>query len=367
MKEQEYKIVISGGKTGGHVYPALAIANEFKKRGNVKILFIGTQDGLESRVIPKNGYDIAYVKAFGLKRKISLDIFKTVYYSISGFVEARKIIQDFDPQLIITTGGYVSLPVAISAKVLKIPLFIHEQNVFPGLTNKLTSRFANKIFVSFEESRKYFKNGNNVVFSGNPIREELLNIPYSKAKELINEPKRKVVLSIGGSGGAKYLNHSILDLAKRFAKRDDVIFIVSTGEKYYNDVLNYARQLGLESNLKIYPYIEDMPIFLNAADVVISRGGAIALSEIMAVGVASIIVPSPYVSNNHQEFNARYLEKNGAAYVVLENQLSGDELFNYVVKLLDDDRQRREMAKNCKKISKTNAVQIIVDTILKSI
>ncbi|MEZ0535667.1 undecaprenyldiphospho-muramoylpentapeptide beta-N-acetylglucosaminyltransferase [Caldicellulosiruptoraceae bacterium PP1] len=367
MKEK-LKVVFSGGGTGGHIYPAVAIAKLIKKENSsAQVLFIGTKEGLESKIIPKEGFDIEYIRSFGFNRKLSFEIFKTAKEVFIGYKMAIKILKSFLPDVVVTTGGYVGVPVAFAAKKLNIPVIIHEQNAFCGLANKIIGRFATKILISFSQSRDYFRNKDKVILTGNPIREEIFYINQNEAKKKLNITNKTLILAIGGSLGAENLSKAVIDLAEKLSHLTEVLIVLSTGESKYIQILEYLRLKKDISNLKIMSYIHDMSLYLNAADIVISRGGAIALSEITALGKASIIVPSPYVTNNHQEYNARFIEKNNAAFVVLENELEKGILFEKIMKLLENKELLNEMSQNSKKLGRPNATRIIYNEIMKVI
>ncbi|WAM31113.1 undecaprenyldiphospho-muramoylpentapeptide beta-N-acetylglucosaminyltransferase [Caldicellulosiruptor naganoensis] len=360
MNQEKITIVFSGGGTGGHIYPALAVADYLRKRhSGLDIVFIGTHEGLESKIVPQHGYHIEYIQAKGLKRSLSLKNADVFIKFLNGYRQALHILKKVKPELVFVTGGYVSLPVALAAKKLRIKIVLHEQNAHPGLANRIISRFCNKILISFEESRRFFKNSSNVVLTGNPIRLELFSYSKEAAKSSLGVEDKSVVLAIGGSRGAENLNKAVIKLAKEFENDKNVYFILSTGDKKYSEAVDFADGLGVKSNIRILPYISDMPRYLAASDVVISRAGAIAISEITALGKPSIIVPSPYVANNHQEYNARFLEREGACFVVLENELESNKLKLFLEKLIYDKALYERMSNSSKKLGKPDATQNI--------
>lgn len=360
MNGKEVSIVFSGGGTGGHIYPAIAVADYLKKKySNLNIVFIGTTEGLEAKIVPQYGYKIEYIQAKGLKRSLTVKNIDVFIKFINGYKQALQILKRIKPQVVFVTGGYVSLPVALAAKRLNIKTILHEQNAYPGLANKIISRFCEKILISFEESKKFFKNSSKIVLTGNPIRLEIFSYDSKAAKTSLGLEDKKVVLAIGGSRGAENLNKAVIRLSKEFEDCRDVYFILSTGDTKYLEATNFANSLGVKSNIRILPYISDMPRYLAAADVVISRAGAIAISEITALGKPSIIVPSPYVANNHQEYNARALEKKMACFVVLESELQSDKLKVFLEKLIYDRDLYEKMSRNSKEIGKPEATENI--------
>lgn len=354
------KVIITGGGTGGHIYPALSIARKIKTEfKNADILYVGTEKGLEAKLVPKEGLKFKTIRVKWFKRKISKDTFKSIKELLLGFNDARKIINEFKPDIVIGTGGYVSGPVVFLAAIKKIPTLIHEQNAFPGVTNRILSKFVNKIAGSFEESKKYFKNPNKLVITGNPIRQDIVNFEKQIAyKELNINSNKPFILSFGGSGGQKKLNDSMLDVIVRNNNNPNIQIYHVTGERLYNDFMKKLKSKGINSlneNIKVFPYFFEMPKALSIASLVITSGGAITIAEITAVGIPSIIIPKAYTAENHQEYNARALEKNGAAIVVLEKNLNGKLLNDVIVKLLSDDIKLKKMAINSKKIGIVDA------------
>ncbi|WAM34402.1 undecaprenyldiphospho-muramoylpentapeptide beta-N-acetylglucosaminyltransferase [Caldicellulosiruptor morganii] len=364
MNHKRVSIVFSGGGTGGHIYPALAVADYLKKKhSGLEVVFIGTQQGLESRIVPQHEYHIEYIQAKGLKRSLSLKNADVFVKFLNGYRQALRILRKVKPELVFVTGGYVSLPVALAARKLGIKIVLHEQNAYPGLANRIISRFCDRILISFEESRRFFKDSSKTVLTGNPVRLELLSYSQKAAKNFLDLTDRTVVLAVGGSRGAENLNKAVIKLAKEFENNKDVYFILSTGEKKYQEALSFANTFGAKNNIKILPYISDMPKYLSAADIVISRAGAMAISEITALGKPSILVPSPYVANNHQEHNARSLEMQGACFVVLERELESNKLKLFLEKLVYDRAVYEKMSKISKKLGKPDATRNIGEII----
>ncbi len=364
MTQRNKTLIFSGGGTGGHIYPAISVADCLKKiDSQVDIIFIGTREGLEAKIVPEAGYSIEFIEVKGLKRQLKVENITVATKFLKGFLQARKILKQCNPACVFVTGGYVSLPVALAAKSFGIKIILHEQNTFPGLANRIISKFCDKVLISFEESRKYFKKSKNVILTGNPIRLEILNYNQNQAKREIGLDNTIIVLIVGGSRGAENLNRAAIRLAKSFESNNNIHFILSTGEKKFEDAKSFAEQLNVKSNISLYPYIKEMPKYLAAADIVISRGGAIAISEITALGKPSIIVPSPYVVNNHQEYNARALEKEGACFVVLERELEGDKLRILLEKLIHDKQLYASMEKKSKNLGRPDATENIVRVI----
>uniref|UniRef100_A0A7C5V3K5 UDP-N-acetylglucosamine--N-acetylmuramyl-(pentapeptide) pyrophosphoryl-undecaprenol N-acetylglucosamine transferase n=1 Tax=Caldicellulosiruptor owensensis TaxID=55205 RepID=A0A7C5V3K5_9FIRM len=364
MKHENKTLIFSGGGTGGHIYPAISVADFLKKSDeNINIIFVGTKDGLEAKIVPEAGYKIEFIEVKGLKRQLTVKNVEVLIKFLKGLKQAKKILKRYKPATVFVTGGYVSLPVAFAAKSLGIKIILHEQNAFPGLATRIISRFCDKVLISFEESRKYFKKSKDIILTGNPIRLEILNYNQSQAKREIGVEGKTTVLIVGGSRGAENLNSAAIRLAKSFEGNRDVHFILSTGEKKFDDAKSYAKQLNALTNISLYPYIMEMPKYLAAADIVVSRGGAIAISEITALGKPSIIVPSPYVVNNHQEYNARALERQGACFVLLENELEEDKLKILVERLIYDKELYTSMQKKSKNLGRPDATENIAKII----
>ncbi|OLS03883.1 undecaprenyldiphospho-muramoylpentapeptide beta-N-acetylglucosaminyltransferase [Tissierella creatinophila] len=361
------KYLISGGGTGGHIYPALAILNEIKLNDkDADILYVGTKEGLESKLIPKEGIKFKTIRVKGIPRSINKDSFIALRELIYGLKESDKIIKEFKPDIVIGTGGYVCGPVVYKAYRNKIPTLIHEQNAFPGITNKILSRFVDKVAVTFEESIKYFKYPDRVINTGNPIRREILNIDKKEAyKKLDLSPLKPTILCFGGSGGQKSLNTAIKDMIKTIETIDFQLIHI-TGERFYNEFMEDIKDLNLNSKeIKILPYLYEMAEALNIADIIVTSAGAITLAEISSMGIPSILIPKAYTAENHQEYNARNFEKKNAAIVILEKELNGENLKKELLNLLNNPAKLKEMAKMSKNLGKTNAAYEIYDIIKK--
>ncbi|SNX52788.1 undecaprenyldiphospho-muramoylpentapeptide beta-N-acetylglucosaminyltransferase [Thermoanaerobacterium sp. RBIITD] len=361
------KYLMTGGGTGGHIYPAIAIANEIRRNENdADILFVGTEKGLEKELVPKSGYVLRTIRVKGFKRKISLDTIKTVKIAFDGLFDARRIINEFKPDIVIGTGGYVCGPVVMMAVLKHIPTLIHEQNAFPGITNRILSRFVNIVATAFEDSKKYFHNKDKVYVTGNPVRLEILNVNKDQAlKKLGLVQDKKVIVSVGGSRGAAKINECMVDLLKYI--NDDVQILIITGKNQYDTVIKMMKDydIGIKDNIKIIPYCYNMEDIYAVADIMICRSGAITLAELTATKTASILIPSPNVTHNHQEYNARVLEKNGAALIILEKDLSGKILYDKINSILKNPVLLEKMKVSAKKMSKVNAANDIYKLINK--
>lgn len=359
------RVILSGGGTGGHIYPAVSIAKEIKKLyQNAEILFVGTERGLESSIVPKEGFKLLTIKVRGFERKLSIGNVTAVTESFMSLFKVSKIIRDFKPDIVIGTGGYVCGSVLLTAALMNVPTLIHEQNAFPGVTNKILARLVDVIAVNFAEAKGYFPKNSRVIVTGNPIRGDIMSINKADGlKEFGFSGELPLVFVVGGSRGAKKLNESILLLAKQCVNSKSFQLLHMTGETQYKDTLEKYREAGIDhesENLRVLPFLHNMPYALAASDIIISRCGASTLSEITALGKPSILIPYPYATDNHQEYNARALEKNGAAIVILERDLNSELLLNEAVDMLNKPEKINQMSKKSKELGRTDAAHVIV-------
>lgn len=357
------KIIISGGGTGGHIYPALAIADEFLKRDpSNKILYVGKEGSLEEELAKKDNLDFSPIHISGLPRKkVSFQTIKTLHLLSKGYGESKKIIKKFKPDIVIGTGGYVCAPIVMAAQSKKIKTVIQEQNAYPGKTNRLLSKKADLIALNFEEAKKYFEN-ENIIFTGNPIRDDFNHIDKKKSRDELGIGDEKFVLSFGGSGGQESTNDAILDIIKSGYEFNFKMTHI-TGRDHYEKFMRDIEGLKVSENLKIEEYSHDIPRLLMASDLVIASSSAMTLAEISAVGVASILIPKAYTAGNHQYYNAKSYESKNASIVIEEMELNGEMLYNTIEKLLGDDKTREDMAKATKCIGNSRAVVELVDEI----
>lgn len=342
------RIIISGGGTGGHIYPAIAIADKIKrKRPESQILFVGTERGMESRLVPESGYEIRYISARGFNRKKLLKNIETVIDLLRGYSQVKGIISEYRPDLVIGTGGYVSVPVLWAAGRKGIPVYIHEQNAFPGLANRMLSKYANKIFISFDESRKYFKSDDKMVFTGNPVRKEFIFSGIIDYREKLGISSQEFfILSFGGSRGAEKINQSIIDLAAAISTTPKVRLLHVTGNDYYEDFCNRLVEKGLDGkSVMAVPYTDRIHEYMLASDLVICRAGAITVAELTACGKPSIMIPSPNVTANHQYYNAKAVADKGGAILIEEKNLSADRLKSTVFRLMYNKEALNAMGK----------------------
>jgi UDP-N-acetylglucosamine--N-acetylmuramyl-(pentapeptide) pyrophosphoryl-undecaprenol N-acetylglucosamine transferase len=355
------KIVISGGGTGGHIYPALALIKEIKRHEpDSQVLYIGTERGLEADLVPKEGIPFKSVYITGFKRSLSFENVKTIVHFIKAARCARKLIKQFAPDAVVGTGGYVCGPVVYAASSLRIPTLIHEQNVIPGLTNKFLSRYTTRIAVSFGGSSAYFPREKTVV-TGNPRATEVAMADGRAGLLSLGIPQgKKHVLIVGGSRGAKAINDAVLNLIPQLPDYPDYHFIYVTGDVHYKKVIAVIEEQGkIPDNITVRPFIYNMPEVLAGTDLIVNRAGASFLAEITSLGLPSILIPSPYVTNNHQEKNARWLEEQGAASVILETELTSERLLDEIDSILTDSGKEAGMRKAARSLGQPEAAELV--------
>ena len=361
------RIIVSGGGTGGHIYPAVTIANQIKeKQPDAEIIFVGTREGLECEIVPRYGYPIEFIEVAGFQRKLSLDTIKSAFKLLAGLIDALKLIRKIKPDLVVGTGGYVCGPVLFLAALQGIPTCIQEQNAMPGVTNKILAHFVKKVFLGYQEAGKYFGGNSEKIFTGNPIRKEILEVSRATAIEKFKlDPAKKTILVSGGSRGARSINDAMALVETSLAGRSDVQVIHITGETGYEKFIGQVEKKVLMSdNIKVFRYMHDMPMALAAADLAIFRSGAIGLAELMARGIPSILVPYPYATANHQEHNARAVEGAGAAVVILDKELTGEILLKQIESLLADESKLQKMKDAAKALGRPEAAEDIARKVL---
>ena len=362
------RVLLSGGGTGGHIYPAIAIANRIKEQyPDAEIIFVGTEKGIESEIVPKYGYELKTVTVQGFKRKIDFDNVKRVFKLFKGLEQSRKVVKKFKPDVVIGTGGYVSGPVLFNAAMSKVPTVIHEQNSFPGVTNKILSKVVTRVLTSFEDSHERFPEGSRdkLVLTGNPVRKEILVARKNIARKNLGiSEDKKMVLCYGGSGGSEEINDAMKVVIENMVK-EDIAFIFATGKYYYEEFAKSIEYLNLKPYQQVVPYLEDMANALAASDLVIGSAGAISLAEITALGKPSIIIPKAYTAENHQEYNAKSIESKGAGIAILEKDLTPKKLNETVFRLLGDRELLIDMENASKEIGKPEAIDLICDEIIK--
>ncbi len=357
------KVIMTGGGTGGHIYPAIAIADEIKRRDpNAEILFVGTERGMEKDIVPSNGYPIKFITVRGFDRRNLLKNVETVKLLSKSLRDAKTIIREFGPDAVIGTGGYVCGPVVRSAYKMGIKTYIHEQNAFPGLTNKLLSRHVDRVFMAFEEAEQYFRFRNPPLTTGNPVRRAFAEFVKSESRKKLGIGEDEfVLLGFGGSLGAAQINEEMLSIAERLAGRENCRVIFATGKRYFDQIMENAHPES--DNIQYMRYIDDMPLYLSACDLALTRSGALTVSEIAACGRASVMIPSPHVTNNHQYYNARVAADRGAAVLIEEKDLVPGMTADIVEKLIADTSEIRRMQKASSELGRVDAAEVICDCI----
>lgn len=362
------KILFAGGGTAGHINPAISVADYIKtQEKDFCALFVGTQRGLEKKLVPAAGYKIKYIDIAGFDRKNLLKNFSVVCKLIKSRGDCKKIIKEFAPDVVVATGGYVSGPVLMAAKKMGVPSVIHEQNVYPGLTVKGAEKYVDYTLVSFKETVSQMKNRGKCVVTGNPVRAEILAQKKDEARTELGLSDKPFVLVFGGSLGAGKINETMIGVLKKMTKDNKISLLFGTGDRNFAEVSKNIEnaEITLSDDIKVVPYINNMAQVMAAADLVVSRAGAITVSEIAACGKPSILIPSPNVVRNHQEQNAREFEKEAAAVVITEDVLGSDLLYEKISELASDKKKLSEMGKNAKKLAKSDALLEIYAVIKK--
>ena len=363
------RVIVTGGGTGGHIYPAIAIADKFKEKDpDSKILYVGNDIGLEKDIVPGTGYPMELVSAKWLDRSNILKIFDTGFTTMRGVHQSMKIMKHFKPDVVIGTGGFVCVPVIYAGHKYGAKCYLHEQNAYPGVANKTLEKFVNNVFLGFPEAAKYFKEPQKHVVTGNPVRERFFDIDKSKAREKLGISQDAfVVFSFGGSQGAEMINNVVFDLMKEIIDDEKMVLIFGTGSQYYDEILDKIKNEGLElkENIRIESYINDMQDYLGASDLIISRAGALSVAETCICGRASILIPSPNVTGNHQYFNAKSVADKGGAVLIEEKDLDHELLREEIMKLRNDPEALKKMGEASRKCVPDNATEIIYQTICK--
>ncbi|SCY98168.1 UDP-N-acetylglucosamine-N-acetylmuramylpentapeptide N-acetylglucosamine transferase [Flavobacterium anhuiense] len=359
----KYKFILSGGGTGGHIYPAIAIANELKLQfPDAEFLFVGAKDKMEMQKVPQAGYEIKGLWIAGLQRKLTLQNLMFPLKLASSLLESKRIIKKFKPNVVIGTGGFASGPLLQAAGSAGIPTVVQEQNSYPGITNKLLSKKANAICVAYQNLERFFPK-EKIVLTGNPVRQDLIDIESKRDEAIVFyglDPNKKTLLVLGGSLGARRINQLIEKELQNFLSQD-VQVIWQCGKLYFEEYKKYN-----QPNVKVVDFIERMDFVYAASDVIISRAGASSVSELCLVGKPVIFIPSPNVAEDHQTKNAQAIVDAKGAILLKESEL--DSQFSIVFEaLLKDHGKQKQLSDNIKKLAKPKATQDIVAEIVKLI
>ncbi len=365
--KKEYRIIISGGGTGGHIFPALSIADAIKaKHPDAKILFVGADNRMEMQRVPDAGYDIVGLPIAGFDRKNLLKNIKVLWKIFKSQRMAKKIIKEFAPQAAVGVGGYASGPTLKMAASMGIPTLIQEQNSYAGVTNKILSKHAKMICVAYDGMERFFPK-DKIIVTGNPVRKNLLDMRGSRKEAMKTmglDENRKCVLIVGGSLGARSINEGIIENIEKIRANSDIQFIWQTGKLYFEEMKKRAGELGKPDNLTITDFVSDMASALSAADIVVSRAGAGSISEFALLGKAVILVPSPNVSEDHQTKNAMALVDKDAAIYVADANVK-EELIDKAVETVKDRMKIALLETNIRKMGKPDAASEIADEVLK--
>lgn len=365
-------ILFAGGGTAGHINPALAVAGYIREQHpDAHISYIGTPDKLEAKLVPEKGYNFRTIEVAGFQRRLTA---KNIKRNISAFgkmftssLESKKILKELQPDVVVGTGGYVSGPVLREAARLGIKTAIHEQNAFPGVTTKALAGRVDAVMLAMPEAEKHLKLKSKPIITGNPVRSELLRMTREEARKKLGFDDRPMILSFGGSLGARHINEAVEELIKWHNGSGKFYHIHGTGSTGYSAMLSHLKEAGVElaPEVCIREYIRDMDVCMAAADLVICRAGAITLSELCACGKPSVLIPSPYVAENHQFHNAMTLKRIGAADIIEEKELTGEKLISNVDRLIDNKPELKKMSEAARKNAITDANKRIYNVIMQ--
>ena len=361
------RVVFCGGGTAGHITPAISIAESIQiNHHDSKILFVGRMGGDENHLITHRGFDLKEIEIHGIKRSLSIKNLELIRMLFKAVKQSKEILKNFNPNIVIGTGGYVSWPVLKAAQRLKIPTLIHESNAYPGLTTRTLAQKCDRVLINFPESKNYLKNKSNVRIVGNPIRKAFFE--YSRAsarKELGIKPTTFFILSLGGSGGSEVINSQVIKLMKNYSlKQSNTLHIHACGKRYFEEIRKNNSELTKSTNCsKIIPFIENMALYATAADIIICRCGAMTLSEISRAGCVPILIPSPNVTDNHQYKNGKVFSDRGAAILLEESELTERSLIDAVNYLKREAPQRKRMASKLSTLHNPNCLDLICQEI----
>jgi len=366
------KVLIAAAGTGGHINPGIAIANKIKEQEkDSEIIFLGTIRGLENDLVPRAGYKLKTVEAYGYGRRLNIENIKKVLKNFKGISETKKIIKEFKPDIIIGTGGYISAIACLASKKFRIPIFLHESNAFPGASVKMFAKKANCIFVGFEDAKKRLSKAKNVIVTGTPTK--IRNIKIDKKNNIKKELgfktcEKPLVLVYGGSQGAKSINEALIEIILNKLNQNYQI-MWAAGPTQYDSIKEELEKNDINinniENIKIVPYIYNMEEIMNVSDLVVCRSGAMTITELSLLGKPAIFIPLPTAAENHQEYNARVLESLNAAKIILDKDLTGNKLADTIKEIIDDESKLMQMGENARKIAMFDVEEKIYSEIKK--
>ena len=360
------KFFITGGGTGGHIYPALAVADELSKSG-AKIYYVGNKRNMEFELASKKGYKFLHVSISGMPRKLNFKIFIWGIKLIKAIMRSIRYIKKYSPDVVFATGGYVSAPMIFACRITKTPYIMHDCDAMPGLVTRKLSRKAKYVTLAFDKAQKFIPNKRTVI-TGNPIREQFKTITQDEARKELGLENKLTLCIMGGSQGAKSINNTIVELLKELSQEKDLQIIFQTGKKNYDDVIERLKlfypAFEQDKNLIIQPYFDNMISVLKAGDIVISRAGSLSLSEICASDVAPILIPYPYAAANHQRVNAKYMLESGACIYIEDAELEPNKLREILFELIDNPVKVSYLKQNASHLAKFDAAEIITGLII---
>lgn len=369
------KVVIAAAGTAGHINPGLAIAKKIQEeQKDSKIIFIGTTRGLENDLVPRAGYELKTIDAYGLSKKISIDNIKNMIKTLKGFGEAKKILKEMKPDIVIGTGGYICGATISAAHRLKIPTVLHESNAFPGKAVKMLAKKTDTILVSFEDAIDRIKHAKKIVYTGTPVKIKKQNYTEEQKAEMIKKVglnnQMPIALVFGGSQGARRINQAIMEIIKS-GLNEKYQMIWATGPKQYDivkeELENHHKNINHIKNMKILPYIYNMEEIMNVVDIIVARSGAMTITEIANLGKPSILVPLPNVSHDHQLYNAKVLQNIGAANIILDNELTGEKLNANIENIILDKNKCKEMGKKALTVATDDVENKIYAQVIETI
>lgn len=365
------RVIVTGGGSGGHIYPAIAIADKIKeKEPDAEILYMGNDLGLEKDIVPGTGYPLELVTARWLDRKSVIELALTGMVTARGVLQALKIMRKFKPDVVIGTGGFVCVPVVFAGHLYGAKCYLHEQNAYPGVANRVLEKFVDKVFLGFPDAAEFFKEPKKHVNAGNPVRERFYNVDKAAARERLGIPKDDfVIFSFGGSQGAEKINEVGFDLMEAVNGHKGVTYIFGTGSQYYDEILDKAKDKNIEiqPNIMVKSYINDIQYYLGAADLIISRAGALSVAESTVCGRALLLIPSPNVTGNHQYYNAKSVADHGGAILLEEKDLTSEKLIAEVMRLWNQPELLEEMGRASKACAPLDACEMIYTEIKKDV
>lgn len=359
--ERKLTIVFAGGGTGGHLFPGIALAEEFQNRkAGDRIVFVGTSHGLEARVIPREGFPLEFIKAGGFVGVSRMRQFKTILMTLGALLDSFRILRKYRPDLVFGLGGYASFATVLMGTIMRIPAVILEQNSVPGFANRVLGKFSDAVCVTYQESISSFPR-NRTYLTGNPVRERILRGSRTSGLKMFGlDPSKFTIFIFGGSGGASSINRAMVDALQHLLDiRSEVQFLHQTGEKDYDFVRGSYRNFGYYG--MVSPFIFQMAEAYAVSDIVVSRAGATTLAEITALGKPSVLIPFPYAAANHQEMNARKLEKLQAAMLILDRELNGKSLAEAIRQLFRNSEIREKMRQNCRVLGQPRAARKVME------